>query len=139
MAPPDSASLSRRNRQEPDTVKPSESYFDCLQRLDVTGGLIAEAQYRKLQFESMLEWPTSDDRIRLWRYDDVIGNEASTFNELLRHHHYSAATRLKAQGYARALSASGLAPRRTHMRDPASGQWREQFTPEVEAWVDAEY
>ena len=138
-ASPDPAIWSRNNRCIPDALQPGETYSECLQRLDLPEGLIAEAQYRRLQFESMLEWPTGNDRIRLWRYEDIIGNEASVFSELLRHHQYSSLQRLKAQGFARAFSASGLAPRRTHMRNPASGQWREHFTPKVEAWVEAEY
>jgi hypothetical protein len=85
----------------------------------------------------MLQWPTDDPRIRAWRYEEILGDEVRTMDEVGAHYGWPddgdpsslrqalrrEADRWRAQDALRAWDA--------HVRDPKPAQWRKLFTPKV--------
>ena len=63
-----------------------ESFSTFLQNMSMEERLIAEIDFRETHFNSMKEWPTADERIRLFRYEDLIGNEKDVFKEMMSHY-----------------------------------------------------
>jgi hypothetical protein len=121
----------------PSALRRDETYVQCLARLDQEDGLIAEMEFRAPHFRSMLAWPTSDSRIRLWRYEDILGREVEVMDEVGGHFEWPDDTapfslreslRIEADRW-RARDA--LLAWDKHPRDPRPEQWRELFTPRV--------
>ena len=124
---------SQRNRDVPRALRPGESLEQCLQRLDREDGLIAEMELRARHFDSMRAWPTDDPRIRVWRYEDTLGNERRVMGEVAGHYELPFPVRRLIQHNAlRFDSRRAVAARDGHVRNPNSGQWRNVFTPRVE-------
>jgi hypothetical protein len=121
----------------PKALRADESYVQCLQRLDQEDGLIAEMEFREPHFRAMLEWPTEDPRIRLWRYEDVLGNEVQVMDEIGAHYewpdddHPSSFRESLRREADRWRMRDALLAWDKHPRDPKSGQWRQLFTPKV--------
>ena len=125
--------LALRNRPVPSAVRPGESLEMALQRLDLEEGLLAEMELRARHFDSMREWPTDDPRIRVWRYEDILGNERRALGEVAAHYRLAWPLRALIQRNAvRFDAAHAVAEKSSHVRNPTSGQWREVFTPRVE-------
>jgi len=115
----------------PEGLRPNESYQEFLNRVSKERGLIAEIQFRRKHFESMLAWPEHDPRIRVFKYEDVLADGPGVFREIMRHYELGPLPRTLAACLARVYSASGGPFRHRHIRDPRSGQWREHFTQAV--------
>ncbi len=94
-------------------------------------GLHAEIEFRKYHFQSMLEWPESDPRVLLLRYEDIIGNEARAYGEILSFFGFPFTTNIIGRRLAQQFSSKSKKARVKHIRNPHSGQWREHFTPEL--------
>jgi hypothetical protein len=110
-----------------------ESYAACLQRLDQDEGLIAEMGFREPHFRTMLQWPVDDPRIRVWKYEAILGNEGRTMGEVGAHYGWSDARREALSLEAdRWQAGDGRLSWDSHVRDPRPGQWRAMFTPTVE-------
>lgn len=123
----------RATGARPAALHDGESYAACLQRLDAESGLIAEMEFRAPHFRSMLAWP-DDPRIRVWKYEDILGRERETMDEVASHYCWSPADvrrlALAAEG-ERWRSGDGRLAWDAHVRDPKAGQWRQAFTPAV--------
>jgi hypothetical protein len=113
------------------------SYAEYLQRISIEDGLIAEIEFRRHHLESLRAW-ADDDRIRLYRYEDILGNEAATFADLFRFHGLTRLERTAGVAIAR-LYAADRRSNDGHIRDPAPGQWRDVFTPRVRRHFDEHY
>jgi hypothetical protein len=129
----------------PQALRAGESYVECLKRLDQEDGLIAEMEFREPHFRAMLEWPTNDPRIRLWRYEDVLGNEVRVMDEIGAHFEWpdddsplSFRESLRREADRWRMRDALLAWDK-HPRDPKSGQWRQLFTPKVRRRFDELY
>ncbi|HYW34289.1 MAG TPA: sulfotransferase domain-containing protein [Balneolaceae bacterium] len=127
------------NGSVPPDMPEGHSFMSYLQSLGEEEGLKAEIDFRKKHFESMLQWPLSDPRIRLFYYEDILGNEARIFDELLRHYEVSAFEHRIGKWLAAYYSAEKQNGRSTHIRNPQPGQWRYHFTPEVEIYFNEKY
>lgn len=114
------------------------SFADYLQALPEEEGLLAEIEFRRRHFESMLAWPAHHPHILSCRYEDIIGNETELFRELFEFYGLSATERWLGDWFARRHSAQRRAADR-HVRDPSPGQWRQHFTSRVRRVFDAEY
>jgi hypothetical protein len=114
------------------------SFARYLQELPEEDGLLAELEFRTLHFESMAEWPTDHPHILTFRYEDVVGNEKEVFRELFRFHRMSFVERRLGAWFARRYSI-GRRSSDPHIRNPASGQWRQHFSPRVRRAFDADY
>jgi len=121
----------------PDGFNPGENFIDFLNRVPVAEGLLAEMQFRSLHYASMLEWP-DDPRVRVYRYEDIMGNEMEVFADIARFFGFSWRVQLHAKRYARRYRAGGK-HLGAHVRNAKFGQWREHFTPEVEAAFERDY
>ena len=126
----------------PRALRHGESYVQLLQRLDQEEGLIAEMEFRAPHFRAMGEWPADDPRIRLWKYEDVLGHEVEVMDAIGAHFEWpddddptSFRESLRREADRWRMRDSLLAWD-THPRDPKSGQWQPLFTPKVRRRFD---
>jgi hypothetical protein len=126
------------NGTVPDRLGAGQSYASYLTQASPEEGLMAEIDFRAAHFASMAAWP-DDPRIRLFRYEDSVGREAETYAEIFEHYGLPTHERLIGRGLVRKFSLAGLESRGAHIRNPSSGQWREHFTPAVEAYFMARH
>ena len=125
--------LTRRNRVIPSAMRPGESLAACLQRLELEDGLFAEMELRARHFDSMREWPTDDPRVRVWRYEDILGHERRVMGEVAEHFELPYLLRRRIQRNADRFDARhAVASSDRHVRNPSSGQWSTVFTPRSE-------
>lgn len=123
----------------PDDMGPGQTYTSYLQGLSKENGLIAEIDFRHRHFESMRQWPESDPRIRIYRYEDILGNERKIFHDIFCHYGISFPRRALGTITAERFSANRQVKTAKHIRNPASGQWREHFTDRVNDYFDRRY
>ena len=119
------------NGAVPERMGKYQSFSAYLQGLSREDGLIAEIDFRKYHFNSMLKWPTDDPRIKLFRYEDIIGNEQDVFAEILSFYGLSWPERKLGVMLARRFSSQGRGRLKDHIRNPEANQWKEYFTPKV--------
>lgn len=123
----------------PSALPADTSLATYLQTASLEDGLLAELEFRRFHFDSMLAWPACDSRVRLFRYEDILGNEESVFNDIFDFFGFAYPARIVAKHNARKFRAGARASNRKHIRDPSSGQWRHYFTPDVAARFSAQY
>jgi hypothetical protein len=128
---PTEADFQVVNGNRPNGMGKDQSFSTYLSSLDVDDGLIAEIDFRKNGFDSMLDWPMEDPRIKLFRYEDTINNETSIFSELFSFYGLSGDEFVRALELVELYSAKSQTGKMTHIRNPESGQWRKYFTPRV--------
>lgn len=115
------------------------SFAQYLNGISLEEGLAAEIEFRRAHFESMLEWPKQDERVRLYRYEDMMGNEVAVFDDLFRFYELSYYSRRLGLYHAKRLRAVHRQSKSRHIRNPAAGQWRERFTPELSKLFNDQY
>lgn len=123
----------RATGARPAALQDGESYADCLRRISVEDGLIAEMEFRAPHFCSMLAWP-ADARIRVWKYEDILGREGETMDEVVAHYGWEPSDPRRItvrQEGERWRAGDGRLAWDAHVRDPRAGQWRDLFTPAV--------
>jgi hypothetical protein len=113
------------------------SFADYLGGLSEEDGLIAEIEFRKCHFESLRQWPDSD-QILLFKYEDIVGNEAEVFGVIFDFYELPRHERLVGTWLANHYSAARRAGD-SHVRNAAAGQWRKHFTPKVDAYFKERY
>lgn len=109
------------------------SLTEYLNSTSLEEGLIAEMDFRTHHYNSMLEWPDNDPRVRLYRYEDILGNEADTFRSIVSFLGLPLLTRIAGVHYARRFRAKRNIGKTSHIRNPNSQQWRQHFTPTLTA------
>lgn len=102
-------------------------------------GMRAELEFRRYHLESLREWPEDDPRIRVFRYEDIIGQEVETFREILTFLGFSRFEQLWGLSYAKRHAAGRRLARYDHIRDPRSGQWRDKLPQDVVDAVARDY
>jgi len=122
----------------PESLTSNVSYSDLLLKLPIEEGLIAEIQFRKYHLESLRQW-IQDERIRVYRYEDIIGNEAAVFSDIFRFYQLPIIDRILGVGLAKRYSVKNLKKDNKHVRNAQPGQWKEHFTPKVKAYFDDHY
>jgi hypothetical protein len=115
------------------------SFSAYLQSLDKEEGLIAEIDFRNNHFESMLHWPTEDSRIKVVRYEDLIGNECEIFSEIFSFYELSWPERKLGLFLANQFSARKQTGKTQHIRNSRTSQWKEHFTPKVSDYFDQRF
>ena len=136
---PDERDWIKVNGFIPVKMKTNDSFFSYLQNLNQEDGLIAEIDFRKHHFESMLNWPVDDHRIKTFRYEDLIGNEQDVFSKILSFYEVSWTERKIGAYLANKFSASKNHGQPQHVRDPRPKQWETCFTPKVEEYFNERY
>jgi hypothetical protein len=119
------------NGVSPEQMGEEKSFSQLLQSLDDEAGLIAEIDFRKRHFDSMKNWPVDHPNIKMYRYEDILGNEERVFAEMMSFYGLSWPERKLGVLLARRFSARGKAKLKSHIRNPKAGQWKELFTPKV--------
>jgi len=123
----------------PRALRSGESFAECLQRLDQEDGLIAEMEWREPHFRAMLQWPDDDPRIRLWKYEHILGREVEVMDQMGEHFGWPDDTdpfsfRAGMRRWAdRWRMKDDQLKWDKHVRDPKAGQWRTVFTPKAHA------
>lgn len=119
------------NGVAPAAVGEGITLMDYLNEASIEEGLAAEIEFRKKHFESMMEWPEDDDRIKLYRYEDILGSEPETFEEIFTFLNQPKWITKRAVKNAKHFRAGGKEVVKGHVRNPNSQQWRKYFTPEL--------
>jgi hypothetical protein len=119
------------NGRIPEGMAKGHSFSSYLQSVSKEDGLMAEIDFRKIHFNSMNQWPVADPRIKLFHYEDILGNEGDIFAEVFSHYEVSWLERRLGPILATQFSAKKQASATKHIRDPKPGQWKEHFTPKV--------
>jgi len=115
------------------------SYQEMLLGLDEEDGLEFEMRHVGLStYREMMRWTYDDPRFIEVRYEDLVTNEAETFERIFRHFG------LRGEGLERSIEISGrysferVTRRRlgearegSHLRSGKPGQWRSHFTPRL--------
>lgn len=112
------------------------SFAEYLQSASKEDGLLAELDFRRAHFDSMVRWPDNDDRILTLHYDDIMSNEVYAFERIFDHYGIRGLRRRLGLRSAQRYSASGSARRTQHIRNPSSGQWKSVLTPRVLAELE---
>lgn len=127
------------NGHVPEGMGRGLSFAAYLQSLNMEDGLMAEIDFRRNHFASMGAWPVADDRIRVFRYEDLIGKEREVFAELFSFYRLSWPERAIGHLLAWYFSASRQAGRTQHIRNPRTSQWKEHFTPKVSRYFERHF
>jgi hypothetical protein len=123
----------------PPDLPPGASMQSYLERVSLERGMHAEMDFRANHFGSMRDWPDRDPRIRLFRYEDVLGREVEVFREIFDFFELPAVGRARGLLYAKRHAAGRRAADRTHIRNARSGQWRSVLPASVVARMNEEY
>lgn len=132
---PDPQEWTALNKKLPEAMPSDMSYAQYLQNLSLEEGLIAEIEFRERHFDAMLNWPEDEKRIKVFRYEDILGNETETFRQIIEHYGLSHMEKWLAGKLAYRYSASNRKGSK-HIRNPKSNQWKEHFTPKVNAYFE---
>lgn len=122
----------------PEDMQPGQTFSQYMQGLSDEDALVAEIRFRGRHFESMMAWPEDGERIRTFRYEDIIGNEVETFAAVFEHYRLPLLHRLAGRWLAHKFSAKKQRAM-GHIRNPEPNQWRKSFTPRVEAYFNERY
>lgn len=123
----------------PRALNEGESIAECLQRLDLEEGLIAEIDIRANHFASMLEWPENDNRVAVYRYEEILGDERKVMCQLADHLRLGPIRKWLVGRLAEKYSAKNQSQKTEHIRNPESAQWKKHFTPRVEEYLTSNH
>lgn len=117
-------------------LKPSEelggkSYREYLGSLNAHDGLLAEITRRaRSGLASMSTWDYNQPEFLELRYEDVLRDEASAFENLFRHYGFRSSECLASVGIARGFSLDAVRRLQDeHVRSGQPGEWRTAFEP----------
>jgi hypothetical protein len=136
---PKAENLRAVNGCVPRALKNGESITECLQRLDLESGLMAEIDFRANHFVSILAWPENDARVAVYRYEDILGNERRVMCQLADHLRLGPIRKWLAGRLAEKYSARNQSQKTEHIRNPESAQWKKHFTTRVEQYFNASH
>ncbi len=125
------------NGKVPDSLKPGQSYSDYLNSVDLETGLIAEMQFRQYHFEALRNWPEHDN-IKVFKYEDILGNETQTFQQLFQFYQFPKWQAALGSLIAKQLSANNQKNNK-HIRNPQPNQWNGVFTATANEYFEQHY
>ena len=126
------------NGNIPKEMGPEHSYSSYLQSLSQEEGLLAEIEFRKHHYESMLAWPTDDPRIVTFRYEDILGHEQNIYGQVFEFYELPWMERIIANYLVGKYAAKG-GKKKYHIRNPEPNQWKKCFTPRVSDYFHERY
>lgn len=125
------------NARVPTGMPAGCSYAEYLNTLSLEQGLLAEMEWRSAQFDSIRQWQ-QDERIKLFKYENIIGNEHAIFQQIFDFYQLSYVQ--KRIGLMLVNQHAYRNKRHNqHVRDPRPGQWQQHFTPEVAQRFNQQY
>ena len=107
------------------------SLMDYLNEASVEDGMIAEIKLRQKTFDTIQSWlDLGDDRLKIAKYEEIMGDERAFFRSLGRHYGLSR-LRCEIMGHYGYKHAAGRLASKRHVRDPSPRQWEKHFTPRM--------
>ncbi|MBO0610925.1 sulfotransferase domain-containing protein [Myceligenerans salitolerans] len=128
---PTAADWRMVNGTVPTAMPIGMSFAEYLKSQDVEAGLLAELEFRRRHFESMAAWPDEDERLLVFDYSEIIGNEEAVYRRLMDHYRLPKIRRIVGMHAVRQFSAATASRKTDHVRNPRPGQWRQVLTPTV--------
>lgn len=119
------------NGRVPASLPARQSLTDYLNSVSLEEGLLAEMDFRENHYQSMLAWPKADARVRLYKYEDIIGNEKQVFGDIARFFEMPPLARWQGVRNAWRKRARRHMAKSSHIRNPNAGQRRQYLTPEL--------
>lgn len=119
------------NGKVPAALPAGLSFAQYLKQATLQQGLLAELDFRQYHFDSMLQWPQQDPRVMLVRYEDLVNNEAETYDRMFEFYGFNRMARFVGRHYARRYRAARRQARSRHIRNSSAGQWRQLFSSEL--------
>jgi hypothetical protein len=108
------------------------SYREYLNQLDLERGLILELLWRQKFFQNMALWDAHNENIIELRYEEIIGNEAESFQRIFTHYQFHPQMVARGVALAEQLSLKNVKKKETgHVRKGSPRQWSTEFTPTV--------
>ncbi len=116
----------------PHGISPGMTYAEYLNSIDEVAGMIAELEFRKRHFESMLRWPDNDKKILLLKYEHILNHEADAFRRIFDFYELTLLEKLCGKWLAKHNSLEKKAGKMAHIRKGTVGQWRSALPSAVE-------
>jgi len=113
------------NGKVPDALPAGTTLMAYLNNVSIEEGLAAEFEFRRNHLRTLRDWPEDDHRVRTYRYEDILGREGETCAEILAFMGLSPLARRIGASHAERHSMARKRGRNAHIRNPASGQWRD--------------
>jgi len=127
------------NGNIPEGMPAEHSYSSYLESLPLEEGLMAEIEFRKYHYESMLAWPTTDPRMIIFKYEDILGNEKEVYRKIFEFYELPILDRIIGPFLGEKFSAKGGKKQKFHIRNPEPNQWKKHFTPRVSEYFHEQY
>ena len=121
----------------PEQLPSKTSFSEYLQKVPLEEGLMAEIDFRRYHFESLRNW-RNHEHIKVFKYEDIIHNEAAIFNEIFRFYEVSEIERQIGNFWAKKY-ALGKVKGSKHIRNAEPSQWKKYFTPKVTRYFNEHY
>ena len=107
------------------------SFAQYLQVLPEEEGLLAELEFRRNHFESIVAVASQHPNILLQRYEEVVGQRGGGVRPVSTSTSSHASNGLWGDGWLADTRWHVAARSTLHVRNPRPGQWRDHFTPRV--------
>lgn len=127
------------NGNIPAAMSPRHSYSSYLNSISLEEGLLAEIEFRKNHYESMLKWPTADPRMIIFKYEDILGNEKDVYKKIFEFYELPFIDRTVGTFLSGKYSAKNSSKKKLHIRNPEPNQWKKHFTPKVSEYFHERY
>lgn len=125
------------NGNIPEKIPVDISYSEYLNTLPIKEGLKAEIDFRKYHFESMRQWQ-EDDRIKLFKYEDIINNQIGTFEDIANHLEIKGLNKSKFLFFAKRYALRKNSKNK-HVRNPNPNQWKDYFDTDLNNYFIKNY
>lgn len=125
------------NGNVPSSITSDQSYADYLSSVSVEEGLLAEIEFRKHHIESFRKW-SDDERIKMFKYEDILGNEKKVFSEIADHYELTSQEKGRVVKFAQQFSLKNMSGQK-HVRNPKPRQWKDHFTAKVNQYFNEKY
>jgi hypothetical protein len=123
----------------PAALSPGMSLTGYLEGASRDEGLAAEYEFRRFHFDAMRDWPADSARVRTYRYEDIMGRERETFEEIFGFFGLRPLARRLGLRYADRHSAGNARRKSRHIRNEKSGQWRDLLPAVLAGRMAEEY
>lgn len=127
------------NGKVPSALPAATTLMTYLNGASIEDGLAAEFEFRRNHLDAMRDWRQDDHRIRTYRYEDIMGNEGRAYAGILAFMGLSPLAQRIGAGHAERHSMARRRGSNAHIRNPASGQWRDLMPAALVDRIAEEY
>lgn len=127
------------NGNIPVGMQKGECFTTYLNRLNQEDGIMAEIEFRKFHFESMLQWSKDDPCVKTFKYENIIGNEVMIFGKLFDFYRVGFLEKIFGMTLAYKYSARKQMKSFSHIRNPEPNQWKIYFSDSINEYFTAHH